>query len=170
MLTRQQARWSEFLSAFNLLVTYRPGVDGVKPDTLTCCYDVYTKDGTDYGKANPNNYKSIFTSNQLSTSLRATHLGIVVENVIEQNRPGVDSGCLIYGQQGVVWDISSLLRDIQNALHANPFAIEVRFQLDSNSPKPEESSRTVIKANEWTEQNGHLLRSGCVYVPDSGTL
>lgn len=34
-LNRRQARWAEFLSEFNFKITYRPGVLGAKPDSLT---------------------------------------------------------------------------------------------------------------------------------------
>jgi hypothetical protein len=34
-LNRRQARWSEFLSQFNFIITYRPGKAGAKPDALT---------------------------------------------------------------------------------------------------------------------------------------
>ena len=34
-LNRRQARWAEFLSEFNFKITYRPGKQGEKPDTLT---------------------------------------------------------------------------------------------------------------------------------------
>ena len=34
-LTRRQVRWAEFLSQFDFKITYRPGVQGGKPDTLT---------------------------------------------------------------------------------------------------------------------------------------
>lgn len=34
-LNRRQARWAEFLSEFNFRITYRPGVQGTKPDSLT---------------------------------------------------------------------------------------------------------------------------------------
>ena len=34
-LNRRQARWAEFLSEFNFKITYRPGKEGEKPDTLT---------------------------------------------------------------------------------------------------------------------------------------
>jgi hypothetical protein len=34
-LNRRQARWSEFLSRFNFKITYRPGRQGAKPDSLT---------------------------------------------------------------------------------------------------------------------------------------
>ena len=34
-LNRQQARWAKFLSEFNFKITYRPGKESEKPDTLT---------------------------------------------------------------------------------------------------------------------------------------
>lgn len=34
-LNRRQARWAEFLSGFNFKITYRPGAQGTKPDSLT---------------------------------------------------------------------------------------------------------------------------------------
>ena len=34
-LTHRQARWSEYLSRFRFSITYRPGVQGQKPDALT---------------------------------------------------------------------------------------------------------------------------------------
>jgi len=34
-LTRRQARWSEYLSAFNMVICFRPGRLSEKPDTLT---------------------------------------------------------------------------------------------------------------------------------------
>ena len=35
LLTQYQAQWSEFLSQFNLIICFRPGKLGMKPDTLT---------------------------------------------------------------------------------------------------------------------------------------
>ena len=35
LLTRQQARWSEFLSQFNLVIRFHPRKLGAKPDSLT---------------------------------------------------------------------------------------------------------------------------------------
>jgi hypothetical protein len=57
MLTRRQACWSEYLSAFNLTICFRPGKLGAKPDTLTRHSDVYPKGGEkDYSSINPQNY------------------------------------------------------------------------------------------------------------------
>ena len=35
VLSRRQARWSEFLSQFNLVIRFHPGKLGAKPDALT---------------------------------------------------------------------------------------------------------------------------------------
>src|SRR5882724_1452518 len=79
ILTRRQTRWSEYLSAFNLIIRFRPGKLGTKPDALTRRWDVYLKEGSsDYATSNPQNYQPVFTSEQLASSLRATSLSIPV--------------------------------------------------------------------------------------------
>ena len=79
VLTRRQARWSEYLSQFNLVIRFRPGKLGTKPDSLTRRWDVYPKGGnSDYATVNPNNFRPVFTQEQLSVSLRATDLLVPV--------------------------------------------------------------------------------------------
>ena len=61
LLTRRQARWSEFLSAFNFTVFYRPGRLGGKPDSLTRRRDVYPEGGEgSYALANPQDTYSVW--------------------------------------------------------------------------------------------------------------
>ena len=43
ILTRQQVRWSEYLSQFNLVICFRPGRLGAKLNTLTRRWDIYPK-------------------------------------------------------------------------------------------------------------------------------
>ena len=43
VLSRRQARWSEYLSGFEFHINYRPGRLGAKPDALTRRSDVYPK-------------------------------------------------------------------------------------------------------------------------------
>ncbi|KAJ8506975.1 hypothetical protein ONZ45_g10598 [Pleurotus djamor] len=75
ILTRRQARWSEFLSQFNFTIHYRPGRLGAKPDTLTRRWDMYPKEGENsYAKVNPQNLRPIFNAEQMRSSLRATAL------------------------------------------------------------------------------------------------
>jgi RNase H-like domain found in reverse transcriptase len=57
LLTRRQVRWSEYLSQFNLIIRFRPGRLGAKPDALTRQWDVYPKWGSsDYASVNPHNF------------------------------------------------------------------------------------------------------------------
>ena len=57
LLTRRQARWSEYLSAFNFVLRFRPGKLGAKPDALTRRWDVYPTEGdSGYASASPHNY------------------------------------------------------------------------------------------------------------------
>jgi RNase H-like domain found in reverse transcriptase len=43
ILSRRQARWSTFLSGFNMVIRFCPGRLGTKPDALTCWPDLYPK-------------------------------------------------------------------------------------------------------------------------------
>ncbi|KIO05095.1 hypothetical protein M404DRAFT_78420, partial [Pisolithus tinctorius Marx 270] len=73
VLTWCQAHWSEFLSQFNMVIQFRPGKLGAKPDTLTRRWDIYPKEGdSDYAQVNPQNLRPVFMQEQLATSLCAT--------------------------------------------------------------------------------------------------
>jgi len=51
----------------------------MKPDALTRRWDVYLKEGSsDYASANPQNFRPVFTSEQLASSLQATSYSIPV--------------------------------------------------------------------------------------------
>jgi len=70
VLTWMQARWSEYLSQFNLIIRFRPGHLSTKPDALTRRWDVYPKGGnTGYATVNPHNFKPIFTQEQFVVSV-----------------------------------------------------------------------------------------------------
>src|SRR5882672_1182394 len=68
ILTCRQARWSEYLSRFNLIIRFHPRKLGTKPDALTRQWDVYLKEGnSDYASVNPQNFHPVFTSEQLAS-------------------------------------------------------------------------------------------------------
>jgi len=70
ILTCQQARWSEYLSQFNLVIRFRPGYLGTKPDALTRRWDVYPKGGNNgYISVNSHNFHPVFTHEQIAASL-----------------------------------------------------------------------------------------------------
>jgi len=61
VLTRQQVRWSEYLSQFNLIIHFCPRRLGTKPDALTRRWDVYPKGGDKgYASVNPHNFHLVF--------------------------------------------------------------------------------------------------------------
>jgi hypothetical protein len=67
LLTHRQAWWSEFLSAFNMVICFHPGQLDGKLDAMTRQWDVYSKEGgSNYTMVNPYNLKPIFTSEHLS--------------------------------------------------------------------------------------------------------
>src|SRR3979490_3090851 len=79
LLTRRQVRWSEYLSQFNLVIRFRPGRLGAKPDTLTRQWDIYLKEGpTDYAKKSAVKFRPAVASSKAGTPLRATNLAPTV--------------------------------------------------------------------------------------------
>ena len=68
VLTRRQARWSEYLAGFNYTIRYRPGKLGAKPDALTRRTDVYPSREGVYAKANAHNIQTVIQSLQLMAS------------------------------------------------------------------------------------------------------
>jgi RNase H-like domain found in reverse transcriptase len=70
ILSRRQARWSTFLSRFNMVIRFRPGCLRTKLHALTHRPDLYPKgEGKPYGTVNPQNCHPVFSSTQLSASL-----------------------------------------------------------------------------------------------------
>jgi hypothetical protein len=122
LLTRRQARWSEYLSQFNLVIRFRPGKLGTKPDALTRRWDVYLKEGSSgYASVNPQNCRPVFTQEQLSTSLRATFLAPVALRAV------------------TILDLNQLHADILASLNDDPLAkthlanlIDPRWSLDED--------------------------------------
>jgi len=105
VLSCRQARWSKFLSQFNLVIRFRPGKLGAKPDALTRRWDVYPKEGdSGYARVNPQNLQPVFTQEQLTNSLRATYLEFPVLRAV------------------AIMDVETLHSDILSALPSDPIA------------------------------------------------
>ena len=65
LLNRRQARWAEFLSRFNFRITYRPGKQGGKPDSLTR----RSGDRPDEGDPNFQNFSSVLKSHNVEPGM-----------------------------------------------------------------------------------------------------
>jgi hypothetical protein len=71
----QQARWSEYLNAFNLSLHFWLGKLGTKPDVLTRRWDIYLKEGgVTYADANPENTHPLFSADQIHAPPTPSHL------------------------------------------------------------------------------------------------
>ena len=116
VLSRRQARWSEYLSQFNLVIRFRPGRLGAKPDALTRRWDVYPKEGENgFARVNPQNLRPVFTTEQLNSSLRATYLQLPVLRA------------------SALMDVERLHTDILSALSSDPTA--QTHLSDSSNPR-----------------------------------
>ena len=94
-LSRQQARWSKFLSQFNLTIRFHPGRLGAKPDALTCRWDMYNKERT-------TNSQLLFSQSQLDINLFSNIMTTLTLQAVS------------------TLDARSLTTDIQTAVLADP--------------------------------------------------
>jgi hypothetical protein len=146
MLTHRQARWSEYLLAFNMVIRFRPGKLGEKPDSLTCRADFYLKGGDrDYMLANPQNLRPIFMQEQLAILLHTTSLHDIV----------MDAAALVDSSIPIL-DTASLVEDIKAGLTTNPIAKREYDHCLKGSPSP----RFTLSSS------GLLLMDRRVYVPE----
>jgi hypothetical protein len=106
VLTCCQLQWSEYLCHFNMAIQFRLGKLRGKPDALIRRRDIYPKEGDRaYGRLNPQNFRPIFTQDQISASLQATYLKDV---------------CL---RTSVIVDVEKLHSDIRHHLDDDPAAV-----------------------------------------------
>ena len=130
-----QARWSEFLSQFNLLIQFRPGRLGTKPDALTWQQDVFQKDSME----NNQTRRPIFTTEQLNDS---------------QLRTGPFQRKL---QATIVLNTESLLANIRIATTTDPFCKEF---FDAGEPTDNPKWTRDINGHLCYEERIFLLDSG----------
>ena len=125
-----------------MVIRFRPRKLGEKPDSITRRWDVYPKEGdSDYAKVNPQNFRPIFTNEQLTASLRATFL----------------EGPVL--RASIVMDIDSLHRSIGESL-----------ALDAEAVKGMELAKDPSNTRWSMDSNNLLLLDNCIYVPNHNDL
>lgn len=162
VLTRRQARWSEYLCQFNLAIRFRPGKLGEKPDSLTRRWDVYPKEGdSDYSVVNPHNFRPIFTTEQI---LASEDPDFRLQNPFTAS---LRASTLLdpVTRAGYVADQAGLEADILSALPQDPTA---QLQIDVLQTIPPEPNP---EPSRWSiDTRGFLCLDGRIYVPDARTL
>ena len=145
-LSHHQARWSEYLSAFNMVVHFWPRKLSEKPDSLMRRVDYYLKgEDRDYTLANPQNLCPVFSQEQLASSLCATCL----QEVLRDAASLVDISVPIL-------DVAALTDDIRAGLQIDPLAKQELDHCLQGSPAPRFS----------LAPSGLLLLDCRVYVPN----
>jgi Integrase zinc binding domain len=125
-----------------MVIRFRPGYLGTKPDALTRRPDLYPKgEGKPYGTVNPQNCRPVFSSTQLSASLLATvMLPVTLHGIITM-------------------DIEELQKDILTAYDTDP-AVQ-SFRADSDNSK----------YLRWSVDDVGFIRiNQQILVPESGDL
>src|SRR6266481_5202694 len=111
-LTRQQARWSKFLSQFNLSIHFHPGRLGAKPNALTWRLDVYLE-----SSVMDCNRRLILTLKQLEEP----HLAMcfsMVGDAEESLSEDLDHGTLVTDITQVS-ELDHLAQELQNKLETS---------------------------------------------------
>ena len=141
LLMRHQVRWLEYLCQFNMVVRYQPGKLRAKPDALTRCWDVYPKEGNkDFTRVNPDNFRPIFSNEQLTASLRAMYLEALMLRA------------------SVLLDVEQLHSDILSSLPNDPAA------------SPLISAESIDDPRWKIDSKGFLLQDNCIYIPEANDL
>ena len=82
LLSRRQARWSEFLLRFNFKIVYRPGKAFAKPDALTRRSGDLPKEGDKYDKRTRFQHQAVLKLQNL-TNLPDAVLTLACERINE---------------------------------------------------------------------------------------
>ena len=149
-LSRRQARWSEFLSRFNFVITYRPGKLGGKPDALTRRSGDLPREGDER------------LQGQNQVVLKPQNL-MLSANLVEPDDAA-----------DVVIDDFNRTRTLEPAPHAKSLntLLDEAYNAD---PLPKKVLRMLqegvrhsrdISLAECREVNGRLCYRGKLYVPD----
>jgi hypothetical protein len=146
-LTRRQARWSEYLNAFNLSLHFRPGKLGAKPDALTRRWDVYAKEGgVTYAEANPENTRPLFTLDRVHTPAGRA----------PSSDPSLRAETTIPPTPNPLLDMEALRTDILDEIKSDA---EAQTYLDAIRLDPTPESKLSLS------DSGFLLYDGAVFIP-----
>ena len=154
-LMRRQARWSEYLNAFNLSLHFWPGKLGAKPDALTRRWDIYAKEGgVTYTQANPENIRPLFTPDHIHNAVTSTPPNAPTKRLLHASAP-------LPSVPSTLLDMEVLCSDILDGLLLDTEA-RTCFETLPHIPDPE---------NKWSRSDtGFLLHDGAVYVPNNRDL
>jgi Integrase zinc binding domain len=129
-----------------MIIRFRPGRLGTKPDALTRRWDVYPKEGdSDYAKVNPQNLRPVFTQEQLASSLRATYYSGPILRAVG------------------IMDIGQLHKDILSAQRSDTYVSE-----HSSKPRWSTDEQGLVRYDDriWVPDSNDLRLQVLLYHHD----
>ena len=159
-LNRRQARWSEFLSRFNFKIAYRPGKQGIKPDSLTRRSEDLPEEGderlshqsqTILKRENLDNFLTELTR-QLGIEDSAMQL-----KALAMDKPATRQPALLLPD----W----LKEALTTAYELDPLPTEVLEALDNDLPR-----HPQISLAECSQKSGLLFYRDKLFIPDHDEL
>ena len=153
-LTPRQARWAEFLSEYNFIISYQSGKKNKKADALTRKPNERPMEGD----------KQL--EHRMQTLLPPERFEHVVnlEPIEVGNSPNEDTTSA--ADPAEPQDSSTLPEEIQDANRADELCIQIRAYLGA----PNERARPTTHLNSCRTSNGLLMKADRIWVPECDNL
>ena len=145
-LNRRQARWAEFLSEFNFRITYRPGKEGEKPDTLTRLAQDKLKGVEDARQQHQ--FQTLLKADQLDDDVKKALAVIFSANSTEANEINVDSEV----------DVDSKV-DMDSEVEKNENIVDVRDYINQNLHQHSELQQISEQGSSSTKMAGSRIEN-----------
>ena len=145
-LNRRQARWAEFLSEFNFRITYRPGKEGEKPDTLTRLAQDKLKGVEDARQQHQ--FQTLLKADQLDDDVKKALAVIFSANSTEANEINVDSEV----------DVDSKV-DMDSEVEKNENIVDVRDYINQNLHQHSELEQILEQSSSSTKMAGSKIKN-----------
>ena len=143
-LNRKQTRWAEFLSEYNFRITYRPGKEGEKPDTLTRLAQDRPKGVED--SRQQHRFQTLLKVEHLDDDLRKAFAAIFCANATAD--ADVDSKV----------DVDSEI-DVDSEVEKDENIIDVRNYINQNLYQHSELERILEQGFSSTEMAGSRIEN-----------
>ena len=143
-LNRRQARWAEFLSEFNFKISYRPGKEGEKPDTLTRLSQDKPK-GVDDSQSQEQ-FQTLLKADQLDNDIKKALAVIFCANKVDEvDEVDVDSEIDVDSEVQKNEDIVDVRDYINQDLHQHSELEQISEQGSSSTEMARSRIEDLLK-------------------------
>lgn len=160
-LNQRQVRWAEFLSGFNFVITYRPGIKATVPDALSRLPGLKPKDASD--ERLQHRKQILIPHNKIDPS--------ILEQLLAESREAGDAELVAVSE--LEPEITPLEDLIQDAYKSNPTAQDIIAELRDKSARrwPKRLRKFVrCEKSECSIVNGLMYFRQRIWIPDAPGL